>query len=219
MLCVFVSCTRVLTNRLNFFFFKWPHCRWTHPGVNFKRRKWMHWPLPSSMVQTKSIYTYRQLTVTEKETEFCSAGFIRRGCRIQVSDTEGNRDWWSTSSRASFLGWSSRSGIFSCLNWSCRSGIFSCLEWSGFSGTREYFLYSRNCPPPPTHYHGWRNRKGSDIEGRGPTYAARSLPQYNSAFATRVLLSTYVCVKGEKAWGRIFKLFRTPAIDSMELIP
>jgi hypothetical protein len=35
--------------------------------------------------------------------------------------------------------------------------------------------------------------------GGGPTYAARSLPQYNSAFATRVLLSTYVCVKGEKA--------------------
>ncbi len=35
-------------------------------------------------------------------------------------------------------------------------------------------------------------------KGRGPTYAARSLPQYNSAFETRVLLSTYVCVKGEK---------------------
>jgi hypothetical protein len=34
---------------------------------------------------------------------------------------------------------------------------------------------------------------------QGPTYAARSLPQYNSAFATRVLLSTYECVKGEKA--------------------
>ncbi len=66
--------------------------------------------------------------------------------------------------------------------------------------------------------HGWRKRKGSDIEGRGPTYDARSLPQYISAFATRVLLSTYVCVKGEKAWGRIFKLFRTPAIDSMEAI-
>jgi hypothetical protein len=29
--------------------------------------------------------------------------------------------------------------------------------------------------------------------GRGSTYAARSLPQYNSAFATRVLLSTYAC--------------------------
>ncbi len=35
--------------------------------------------------------------------------------------------------------------------------------------------------------------------GGGPPYAARSLPQYNSALATRVLLSTYVCVKGEKA--------------------
>jgi hypothetical protein len=50
----------------------------------------------------------------------------------------------------------------------------------------------------------------------GPTYAARSLPQYNSAFGRRVLLSTYVCVKGEKACGRIFKLLRTPAIDSIE---
>jgi hypothetical protein len=37
------------------------------------------------------------------------------------------------------------------------------------------------------------------IEGGGPTYAARSLPLYISAFATRVLLSTYVCVKGERA--------------------
>ncbi len=59
-----------------------------------------------------------------------------------------------------------------------------------------------------------------DKTSRGrPTYAARSLPQYNSAFATRVLLSTYVCVKGEKAWGRICKHLRTPAIDSTELIP
>jgi hypothetical protein len=33
----------------------------------------------------------------------------------------------------------------------------------------------------------------------GPTYAAQSKAQYISAFATRVLLSTYVCVKGEKA--------------------
>jgi hypothetical protein len=24
-------------------------CRWIHPGVNFSRRKWMLWPLPSSM--------------------------------------------------------------------------------------------------------------------------------------------------------------------------
>jgi hypothetical protein len=33
----------------------------------------------------------------------------------------------------------------------------------------------------------------------GPTYAARSLPQYISAFATRVLQSTYECVNGERA--------------------
>jgi len=35
--------------------------------------------------------------------------------------------------------------------------------------------------------------------GGGPTYADQSLPQYISAFATRVLQSTYVCVKGEGA--------------------
>jgi hypothetical protein len=33
----------------------------------------------------------------------------------------------------------------------------------------------------------------------GPTYAAWSKPQYISAFATRVLQSTYVYVKGERA--------------------
>jgi hypothetical protein len=44
-------------------------------------------------------------------------------------------------------------------------------------------------------YHGWRKRKGKYIEEGGPTYAAQSLTQYNSAFATRVLQSTYVCVK------------------------
>jgi hypothetical protein len=64
--------------------------------------------------------------------------------------------------------------------------------------------------------HGWRKRKGSYIEERGPTYAARSLPQYNSAFATRVLQSTCVCVKGERACARIFKLFRTPGINSTQ---
>jgi hypothetical protein len=57
------------------------------------------------------------------------------------------------------------------------------------------------------------------MEGGGPTYAARSLPQYISAFATRVLQSTYECVKGGRAWARIFKLLRTPGIDSTELIP
>ncbi len=55
--------------------------------------------------------------------------------------------------------------------------------------------------------------KGSNDGSRvwrisGPTYAARSLPQYISAFATRVLLSTYVCGKGERAWARIFTLLR-----------
>ncbi len=56
-------------------------------------------------------------------------------------------------------------------------------------------------------------RDNTSREG-GPTYAARSLPQYNSAFATRVLLSTYVCVKGERAWARNFKLLWIPGINS-----
>ncbi len=60
-------------------------------------------------------------------------------------------------------------------------------------------------------------RKGSYIEGEGPTYAARSKPQYISAFATRVLQSAYVYVTGERAWARIFKLFRTPGINSTKL--
>jgi hypothetical protein len=33
----------------------------------------------------------------------------------------------------------------------------------------------------------------------GSTYAAQSNAQYNSAFATRVLQSTYVFVKGERS--------------------
>jgi hypothetical protein len=41
--------------------------------------------------------------------------------------------------------------------------------------------------------------KGLYIEGGGPTYAARSQPQYISAFTTRVRQSTYVCGKGERA--------------------
>jgi hypothetical protein len=41
--------------------------------------------------------------------------------------------------------------------------------------------------------------KGYYMEGGGPTYAARNPPLYISAFATRVLQSTYKCVKGEKA--------------------
>jgi hypothetical protein len=42
-------------------------------------------------------------------------------------------------------------------------------------------------------------RKGYYIEGEGATYAALSLPQYISAFATRVLQCTSVCLKGERA--------------------
>jgi hypothetical protein len=65
--------------------------------------------------------------------------------------------------------------------------------------------------------HGWR--KYWIIHwGRGPTYSARSKPQYNSAFATRVLQSTYVYVKEETAWGRIFKLFRTSGINSTKVV-
>jgi hypothetical protein len=50
------------------------------------------------------------------------------------------------------------------------------------------------------HCKAWmKEEKGIRHRGEGPTYSARSLPQHNSSFATRVLLSTYVCVKGEKA--------------------
>jgi hypothetical protein len=63
-----------------------------------------------------------------------------------------------------------------------------------------------------------KEEKGIIHRGGGPTYAAQSLTQYNSAFATRVLQSTYVCVKGERVCARIFKLFRTPGIDSTELV-
>jgi hypothetical protein len=41
--------------------------------------------------------------------------------------------------------------------------------------------------------------KGYYMEGGGPTYAARSLPQYISAFATRVLQCTSGCVQGERS--------------------
>ncbi len=67
-------------------------------------------------------------------------------------------------------------------------------------------------------YHGWR-KKGIRHRVGGPTYAAWSLPQYISAFATRVLQSTFECVRGERAWVWIFKLLRTPGINSTELIP
>ncbi len=54
--------------------------------------------------------------------------------------------------------------------------------------------------------HGWR-KQWIIHQGWESAYAARSLSQYILAFATRVLPSTYVCVKGERAWARIFKLF------------
>jgi hypothetical protein len=44
-----------------------------------------------------------------------------------------------------------------------------------------------------------KEEKGIRHGGGGPTYAARSLPQYISAFATRVLQSTYMSEKGERA--------------------
>jgi hypothetical protein len=52
------------------------------------------------------------------------------------------------------------------------------------------------------------------MEGGGPTYAARSLPQYISAFATKVLQCTSGCLKGERARARILKLL-TPGINSV----
>ncbi len=64
--------------------------------------------------------------------------------------------------------------------------------------------------------HGWRKYWIIHRVG-GPTYAARSKPQYISAFATRVLQSTYVYVRGNRAWARILKLFRTPGISSTKL--
>ncbi len=62
--------------------------------------------------------------------------------------------------------------------------------------------------------HGWR-KKGIILymDGGGPTYAARSLPQYISAFATRVLQCTSMCMKGERAWAR-FLNFLIPGINS-----
>ncbi len=45
----------------------------------------------------------------------------------------------------------------------------------------------------------WMKEVMDNTSSGGPTYAARSKPQYISAFATRVLQSTYVYVKGERA--------------------
>ncbi len=53
--------------------------------------------------------------------------------------------------------------------------------------------------------HGWR-KEGIIHGGRGPTYAALSQPQYNSAFATRVLQNT--CVWGGKIIGD--SIYRVP---------
>jgi hypothetical protein len=45
-----------------------------------------------------------------------------------------------------------------------------------------------------------RMKEERDNTSRGGSlYAARSLPENISAFATRVLQSIYVCVKGERA--------------------
>jgi hypothetical protein len=65
------------------------------------------------------------------------------------------------------------------------------------------------------------SRRGGVPTLPSPQYmysVAQSITQYNSAFATRVLQSTCVCVKGERACVRIFKLFRTPGINSKELV-
>jgi hypothetical protein len=63
-----------------------------------------------------------------------------------------------------------------------------------------------------------KEERDKTSSGGGPTYAARSIPQYISAFTTRVLQSTYECVMGERAWVRIFKLLRIPGNNSTELI-
>jgi hypothetical protein len=54
----------------------------------------------------------------------------------------------------------------------------------------------------------------------GPTFAARSLPQYISAFATRVLQSTYVWGKGQRALSLNFQTFKDPRLQfHKKLIP
>jgi hypothetical protein len=57
-------------------------------------------------------------------------------------------------------------------------------------------------------------RKGIIHRGVGAylPYAARSLPQYISAFATRVLQSTYVCVKGKREPEPEFSNFSGPQL-------
>ncbi len=62
-----------------------------------------------------------------------------------------------------------------------------------------------------------RERDNTSRRGGPPTLPGLYL-QYNSAFATRVLQSTHICVKGERASARIFKLFRTQGINSTELV-
>ncbi len=76
-----------------------------------------------------------------------------------------------------------------------------------FSFILSYFSALAHHTTPAAHKFFFKPRNGamdegstgSYIEGGGPTYAARSKPQYISAFATRVLQSTYVYVKEETA--------------------
>jgi hypothetical protein len=96
--------------------------------------------------------------------------------------------------------------------WNCCLGRFR-EDGSMNTGSVHWPVCARQCDGPMDE--GSEGDKTSR-EGGLPTLP-RSLPQYNSAFATRVLQSTYVCVKGERSWALIFKLFKTPGINSTEL--
>jgi hypothetical protein len=97
-----------------------------------------------------------------------------------------------------------------------------CERWPSFPFRFKFcFLCCFLCANEAIMVVPWMKEVRDNTSRRGgPTYAARSLPQYISAFAMRVLQSTNVCVKGEgeRAWARIFKLFRTPGISSTELV-
>jgi hypothetical protein len=56
----------------------------------------------------------------------------------------------------------------------------------------------------------WMKELLDNTSSGGPTYAAQSKPQYNSAFATRVLQSAYVYVKGRESLSPNFKTFQDP---------
>ncbi len=78
-----------------------------------------------------------------------------------------------------------------------------------WASTPQKKLFNIPVPSRDVTYHGWR-KKGKIQRGVG---AYLRCPFYISAFATRVLRSTYVCVKGERAWAPIFKhWFRKPFI-------